>query len=194
MTGLHGRAERGTRGTTVYLLPGLATGQRRAVIRRLRQEAGRGFGPPLPQPQLAIALALDRVRAAMQIMVAIVRLHPALTLLPGAVVAVLMALFVISSADGPGGVPKLTGLAAAPLGDGVKDLGAVITRPASTRMTMVTVTMGARHKRGGKKFRIDRPDRPQCAAVRRPRGKLRALLDWYVCAQPITGPVPNPRG
>jgi hypothetical protein len=48
--------ERGPQGVTVYLVPGLTTWQRRAVIRRLRQEASRGFGPPLPLPQLALAL------------------------------------------------------------------------------------------------------------------------------------------
>jgi hypothetical protein len=101
-TGLHGRAERGPRGVTVYLVPGLTACQRRAVIRRLRQEASRLIGPPLPLPQLAVALGLDRVRSAARITGAIVRLHPAVTLLPGAFVAALMALFVIASADGPG--------------------------------------------------------------------------------------------
>jgi hypothetical protein len=101
-TGLHGRAERGQHGVTVYLVPGLTACQRRAVIRRLRQEASRYVGPPLPLPQLAVALGLDRVRSAARVTGAIVRLHPAVTLLPSALVAVLMTLFVIASADGPG--------------------------------------------------------------------------------------------
>jgi hypothetical protein len=101
VTGLHGRAERGPRGVTVYLIPGLTACQRRAVIRRLRQEAGRYVGPALPLPQLAVALGLDRVRSAARIAGAIVRLHPAVTLLPGALVAGLMAVFVIASAGGP---------------------------------------------------------------------------------------------
>ena len=100
-TGLHGRAERGPRGVTVYLIPGLTAGQRRAVFRRLRQEASRYVGPALPMPQLALALGLDRVRSAARITAAVVRLHPAVTLLPGALVAALMSLFVIASADGP---------------------------------------------------------------------------------------------
>jgi hypothetical protein len=102
VTGLHGRAERGPRGVTVYLIPGLTAGQRRAVIRRLRQEASRYVGPALPLPQLAVALGLDRVRSAARITGAIVRLHPAVTLLPGVLVAALMSLFVIAAADGPG--------------------------------------------------------------------------------------------
>jgi hypothetical protein len=106
VTGLHGRAERGERGITLCLLPGLTTEQRRAVIRRLRQEASRGFGPPLPLPQLAIALCLDRVRTTARMAGAIVRLHPAVTLLPGAFMVAVMALFVIASAEGPGSTPR----------------------------------------------------------------------------------------
>jgi hypothetical protein len=102
VTGLHGRAECGPRGVTVYLIPGLTACQRRAVFRRLRQEASRYVGPALPLPQLAVALSLDRVRSAARITGAIVRLHPAVTLLPGALAAALMSLFVIASAEGPG--------------------------------------------------------------------------------------------
>jgi hypothetical protein len=107
VSGLHGRTERVARGVRLYLLPGLTAGQRKAVIRRLRQEASRGFGPPLPLPQLAIAMGLDRLRSAARITGAIVRLHPAVTLLPGAVMVAVMALFVIASAEGPVSAPKL---------------------------------------------------------------------------------------
>src|SRR5215469_11056940 len=100
LTGLHGRAERSPHGVTVYLVPGLTACQRRAVIRRLRQEASRYVGPALPLPQLAVALGLDRVRSAARTAGAIVRLHPAVTLLPGALVAALVTVFVIASADG----------------------------------------------------------------------------------------------
>ena len=86
MAGMYGRAEGCARGARVYLLPGLTAGQRKAVIRRLRQEASRGFGPPLPLPQLALALGFDRVRTAARIVGAMVRLHPAVTLVPGAFV------------------------------------------------------------------------------------------------------------
>jgi hypothetical protein len=105
VTGWYGKAARGARGVTLSLLPGLTAGQRRAVIRRLRQEASRGFGPPLPVPQLAIALGLDRLRATASTARAIVRLHPVVTLVPGTFVAVVMALFVIASAAGSGSGP-----------------------------------------------------------------------------------------
>jgi len=105
MTGLHGTAERRASGATVYLVPGLTARERRAVIRRLRQEASRGVGPALPLLQLALALGLDRARTAARIAGAIVRLHPAVTLVPGALVAAMMTLFVIASADGPGMTP-----------------------------------------------------------------------------------------
>lgn len=107
--GLHGKAEGGARAVTVYLLPGLTAWQRRAVIRRLRQEASRGFGPPLRQPQLAIAIGVDRVSTAARIMMALVRLHPAVTLLPGAFVAAMVTLFVIAAGERPGitsGTPR----------------------------------------------------------------------------------------
>ena len=103
MTGLQGIAERFPRGVTIYLLPGLTGRQRRAVIRRLRQEASRGCGPELPLPQLLVALVLDRVRGALALAAAAVRLHPGMTLLPTAFVAAVMALFVLASAGvGPG--------------------------------------------------------------------------------------------
>ena len=114
MTWLHGRTEGTARGATVYLVPGLARGQRRAVIRRLRQEASRGFGPALPFPQLAVALGLDRLRTAARLAGAIVRLHPTAALLPGGLVAALMALFVVS-AGGSGLSPGPPGGLAPPL-------------------------------------------------------------------------------
>jgi hypothetical protein len=108
--GLHGIAEPGARGATVYLLPGLTGGQRKAVIRRLRQEASRGFGPALPLPSLLIALGVDRLRMAAGTAAAIFRLHPAVTLLPGAVVAAMAFFILASTGAGPGPAPR-TGLA-----------------------------------------------------------------------------------
>lgn len=92
----------------VCLVPGLTGGQRRAVIRRLRQEASRGVGPALPLPQLAVALGLDRLRSAARIACTAVRLHPAVTLVPGALAAGMMALFLVASADASAiaGVPR----------------------------------------------------------------------------------------
>ena len=141
-TWLHGRAERGARGVTVYLLPGLTTGQRRAVIRRLRQEASRGFGPPLPQPQLAIALGLDRVRTAARVAGAIIRLHPAGTLVPGACVAVMMALFVVASAGGPGVASKTPGGLAQAASIGGSAAQALAVGQGDAQSPLVTVAEG----------------------------------------------------
>jgi hypothetical protein len=104
VTGFQGIAERLPRGVTIYLLPGLTARQRRAVIRRLRQEASRGCGPELPLPQLVIALLLDRVRGAFGLAGAALRLHPGTTLLPAAFVGVVLTLFVLAS-GGVGAVP-----------------------------------------------------------------------------------------
>src|ERR1700728_831261 len=104
VAGFQGIAERLPRGVTIYLLPGLTGRQRRAVIRRLRQEASRGCGPELPLPQLVIALLLDRVRGALGLAAAALRLHPGTTLLPAAFVAVVMTLFVLAS-GGVGSAP-----------------------------------------------------------------------------------------
>jgi len=109
VAGLQGRVERCARGVTVCLLPGLNAGQRRAVLRRLRQEGSRGFGPALPLPQLKIALGLDRVRAGARVVRAIVRLHPAVTLLPGACVLAMVTLFVAAAGDRPGIAPSARG-------------------------------------------------------------------------------------
>jgi hypothetical protein len=103
--GSHGRTEGCAGAVTVYLVPGLTAGQRRAVIRRLRQEASRGFGPPLPLPQLVVALVIDQVRTAARIVKSTVRLHPAVTLVPGAFVVAMMTLFVVAAGDRPGTPP-----------------------------------------------------------------------------------------
>jgi hypothetical protein len=149
VTGLHGRAERGARGVNVYLVPGLTTGQRRAVIRRLRQEASRGFGPPLPVPQLAVALAADRVRTAAGIARAIVRLHPAVALVPSGFVAAMMALFVVASAGGPAVTPapgsrgELAEAGVFAGGARVVRTGAALAQVNSARITRVTAPEAA---------------------------------------------------
>jgi hypothetical protein len=145
VTGFQGIAERLPRGVTIYLLPGLTSRQRRAVIRRLRQEASRGCGPELPLVQLLIALFLDRIRGALRLAAGAARLHPGTTLLPAAFVAAVMTLFVLASA-GVGAVPVVRpALAAAQsdpglrstvrVGDGTGALvsigGAVGVRPSS---------------------------------------------------------------
>ena len=124
-TGLRGVARQDGRGVTVYLIPGLTAGERRAVLRRLRQEASRGFGPPLPLFAFAFALCADRVRTATGTGVAIIRLHPAVTLVPGALVAAVMALFIFASAGRPVDFtpgPQVHGLALSP-GAGAGQIG-----------------------------------------------------------------------
>jgi len=106
VAGFQGIAERLPRGVTIYLLPGLTARQRRAVIRRLRQEASRGCGPELPLPQLVIALLLDRVWGALGLAAAALRLHPGTTLLPAALVGAVLTLFVLAS-GGVGPVPAV---------------------------------------------------------------------------------------
>jgi hypothetical protein len=122
VTGFQGIAERLPHGVTIYLLPGLTGRQRRAVIRRLRQEASRGCGPELPPAQLLIALFLDRVRGALRLAAGAVRLHPGATLLPAAFVAAVMTLFVVASA-GVGTVPAVRpALAAAQSDPGLRSM------------------------------------------------------------------------
>jgi hypothetical protein len=132
LAGLHGIAEPSARGVTVYLLPGLTGRQRKAVIRRLRQEASRGFGPALPLFWLVIALCVDRMRMAVGTALAVFRLHPTATLLPG-VAAAAMALFVLSSTGGAPGPAPRTGLAGVLVinGNPASAVGSAIGDPSS---------------------------------------------------------------
>jgi hypothetical protein len=85
--GLHAAAERHGRNTTVYLLPGLSTVQRRAALRRLKISGRRGYEPKLPAPQLAVALAADRIRTTVGRAGAVFRTHPAGSTVPVMVVS-----------------------------------------------------------------------------------------------------------
>jgi hypothetical protein len=116
--GLHGKVEHRARAVTVYLLPGLTGKQRKAVLRRLRQEASRGCGPALPMPQLTVALCADWIVTKLRNTAAVVRLHPVGSLLPAAAACALMTLFVMASVpvriarvpgSGPGGSPAVRG-------------------------------------------------------------------------------------
>jgi hypothetical protein len=95
--GLHGRAEAAGRSTTIYLRPGLTVPQRRAALRRLRQESRVGCGPRLPAARLALAIVADRVLMAALQLIAVVRLHPAAALaipLAGATAGLLLIIAV----------------------------------------------------------------------------------------------------
>ncbi len=80
--GLHAAAERRGRSTTVYLLSGLTTQERRAALRRLRLSARMGHCPRLPAAQLALALLADRIRTTVGQAGAVFRLHPAGSTVP----------------------------------------------------------------------------------------------------------------
>jgi hypothetical protein len=147
ITGLHGVARRGARGVTVYLVPGLNVRERRAVLRRLRQEASRGFGPPLPLLALVLALCADRVRTTSGTTAALIRLHPAVTLLPGAFVAAVMTLFVLASAGRPVDFipgPQGGGLALSQAGGvgGAVLIGRAQASPAQDRQLFVVDNLG----------------------------------------------------
>jgi hypothetical protein len=94
---MYAEAECGLRGIIVYLLPGLTSAQRKAALRRLRQEGSRGCGPRLPSAQLAAALVVDRMRSGIGSIVAAVRQHPVGTLLPAVLAGGLLAAFVYAS-------------------------------------------------------------------------------------------------
>jgi len=122
--GLHASAEAEGRNTVISFLPGLTPDQRRAALRRIRHSGRMGHGPRVPAGKLAIALALDRVKAAVRTGAAVVRLHPAGSTLRvfffsgAAVIFVLMAtvsIHVLPAAprsDGPG--PAVGGVTPAP--------------------------------------------------------------------------------
>jgi hypothetical protein len=206
VAGLHGRVERCASGVTVCLLPGLTARQHRAVIRRLRQEASRGFGPPLPLPQLAIALGLDRVRTAAMVIRAIVRLHPAVTLVPGAFVVAMMTLFVIAAGDRAGVAPG-TGRG---LADSATVSGSVVrvmgSGPSLLRVARAAVAggnggteAGGTGLGSGRRAAVRRvpPGRPNgtrpSRAASKPQARTAArLAAWYVC--PPAPATPPPRG
>ena len=183
-TGLHGKAERSSHGVTVYLVPGLTACQRRAVIRRLRQEASRYVGPELPLSQLAVALAFDRVRSAARVTGAMVRLHPAVTLLPGAFVAALMTLFVIASADGLGLSPVPPAVLA--------DTAAGPGMPQAVSEAVVPARGSGADRTG-----LDAGQRTLIAQPRARRWSRAVFLyrgpgaGWF-CAPVLNGPVPGP--
>jgi hypothetical protein len=105
--GLHASAETLGRHTVISLLPGLTPDQRRAALRRIRHSGRMGHGPQVPAAGLALALALDRIKATARTGAAVVRLHPAGSTLPvvllsaAAVVFVLMATVSIHVLPGP---------------------------------------------------------------------------------------------
>ena len=200
--GLHGRVEPCPRGVAVCLLPGLTARQRRAVLRRLRLEASRGFGPALPEPQLTVALGVDRLRTTARIIRSIVRLHPAVTLLPGVFVVAMVTLFVVAAGGRPGMVPGTgRGLAAAAVTGsvaGVSALGPRVTRVTAAGRTVayeaggtglgsgwLAVTTPAHH--GRSKGKATHPERSTGKRPKGPKGpqakQWAGLPAWAYTAQ-----------
>jgi hypothetical protein len=98
--GLHARAEARGRRTVIYLRPGLTAEQRRLSLRRARQSARMGYGPRLPGPGVALAVARHVSAGTLRNLGAAVRRHPIGFMLLSAGVAGLMlcyALFVTVS-------------------------------------------------------------------------------------------------
>jgi hypothetical protein len=96
--GLHGRVERRSRDTFIYLMPGLTPQQRQAAMRRLRQQGKMGISSRLPLFQLVPALLADRLRTVFGQAGTIVRVHPAGSTLPVMAVSVAIASFLVLSA------------------------------------------------------------------------------------------------
>ena len=125
----------------VYFVPGLSSRERKAALRRLRQASRRGQKPPLPATQLGFALVADRARMSMRNLAAIVRLHPAGSIVPVFGLASLIVLFLLTSVSvhilhGPSrvaGSPPALGSVSQPL----------TARPGATRMAVSVTSPGA---------------------------------------------------
>ncbi len=151
--GLHAAAERHGRHTTVYLLSGLTTAERRAALRRLRISARVGRNPRLPAAQLRLALLADRIRTSLGWAGAVFRSHPAGSTVPVMVISAGAVAFlalsavsiqVIHTPRAPG-QPLAAGLPAAsgtiPVGGGSTDPtagGGVIPGGAGAASSQVT--------------------------------------------------------
>ena len=95
--GLHAQAEPEGADTVIYLLPGLTPEQRRAALRRIRHSGRMGHGPRVPLMGLALALAADRIKTTARNCVAVVRLHPAGSTLPVALLSVGTVIFIFTA-------------------------------------------------------------------------------------------------
>ena len=95
--GLNGDAVRRGSDVAVVLVHGLTHQQRKAVLRRLRQAARRGQKPPLPLGPLTFALAVDLLCRWAGNLAAIVRLHPAGSLVPSFGAVGLIVTFLMTS-------------------------------------------------------------------------------------------------
>ncbi len=93
--GLHAQARAHGRRTVIYLRPGLTAEQRRLSLRRARQSARMGYGPRLPGPGVALAVARHVTAGTLGNLGAAVRRHPIGFLVLSAGLATLMACYVL---------------------------------------------------------------------------------------------------
>jgi hypothetical protein len=93
--GLHARAEAHGRRTVIYLRPGLTAEQRRLSLRRARQSARMGYGPRLPGPGVALAVARHVSAGTLVNLGAAVRRHPIVFMLLSAGFAGLMLSYML---------------------------------------------------------------------------------------------------
>jgi hypothetical protein len=93
--GLHAQARAHGRRTVIYLRPGLTTEQRRLSLRRARQSARMGYGPQLPGPGVALAVARHVSAGTLWNLGAAVRRHPIGFLVLSAGLVTLMASYVL---------------------------------------------------------------------------------------------------
>jgi Flp pilus assembly protein TadB len=90
--GLPAQARAQGRRTIIYLRPGLTAEQRRLSLRRARQSARMGYGPRLPGPGVALAVARHVAGGTLRNLAAAVRRHPIGFLLLSAALVALVAL------------------------------------------------------------------------------------------------------
>ncbi len=113
--GLHIVARSEGRRTIMYMLPGLTPGQRRAAVRRARQSARMGHGPPLPAAGVAFAVAMDQITATARNAAAAVRAHPVGLTVPAAILTSVAVFYVLVASVTVRGRPaQALGPAAAP--------------------------------------------------------------------------------
>jgi len=93
--GLHAQAQAHGRRTVIYLRPGLTAEQRRLSLRRARQSARMGYGPRLPGPGVALAVARHVTAGTLGNLGAAVRRHPIGFLVLSAGLVTLMACYVL---------------------------------------------------------------------------------------------------
>jgi hypothetical protein len=142
--GLHIRVVARGKDTIVYMVPGLTAAQRQAALRRARSSGRMGQGPRLPVAGVAAARAVDRMRTTVRNGAAAVRAHPAMFVLPLAIILTAAVAYMLQvsvsikvrepQASGQGGLGAPIVAVQAPPGSGANHPGAP-PAPARTALT-----------------------------------------------------------